>query len=75
MAVGHHTKYTPIEIFFIIFVAERIFVKSMILTTKKAYMQEIGIKSGDIFEILVICHCFFEKLYNEEQSTKYVNSA
>ena len=35
-------------------------------TTKKAYMQEIGVKSGDVFEILVICHYFFEKLYNEE---------
>ena len=29
-------------------------------------MQEIGVKSGDIFEILVIYHYFFEKLYNEE---------
>ena len=28
-------------------------------------MQEIGVKSGDIFEILVIYHYFFEKLYNE----------
>ena len=28
-------------------------------------MQEIGVKSGDIFEVLVIYHYFFEKLYNE----------
>ena len=29
-------------------------------------MQEIGVKSGDVFEILVIYYYFFEKLYNDE---------
>ena len=29
-------------------------------------MQEIGVKSGDVFEILVISHYFFEKLYDKE---------